>query len=503
MTKEIDDFLFGSPTSVAADTPAPISSPVASSSKTSTPAVPKPRAAEASMPSPEEIATPVVETANVMRKQMPPPEPPSVIGTLTKEISDNWKPIALTAAGMALLQSDTVKGTVKKGIRTIRDTVYGDTKKTPDYVMDRKEPVFATQAESELATAQAEKSRLQIANERFAAAQAAGVGSNPAPATAPAPAQPSPIQRQALQQTAGAPPFMSSAPKAPVPPTTSPAQAGPSTMTQAVTEGANPTQVVQKTVAETLDASAGKAHLNQINQSVLNSDEYKAIVAKFGEPTHVTGSGMPAWGGQGEMTLDEIRAAGKRLPKGGEFADLSKVPKGSAFVPGAQYYDSLAQAAHGRPNAQQIVRQTGGYPASYEQAKQLGGEFAQKAGLPARDAAAGVKAPNTPGIFETVRSSGGKTATLGKVGTGALTLIPMLSQASEAVKRAEKGDYSLAKEFGFDLGTLATLGALFSAPVAAAGSALMGGRSLNAGEEADLAKIWKVGSSQPARPTID
>ena len=216
-----------------------------------------------------------------------------------------------------------------------------------------------------------------------------------------------------------------------------PAQQGPATVTEAVATGQAST-AVQKDVAGMLDEANGKAHLNKINPAVLESADYKTMVANLGDPTHVTGSGMPAWGGQGPMTAEELKAANKRMPKGGVFEDLAKVPKGSAVVPGAQYYDALSNAAHGIEQAQSIVREKGAYPASYEQAKQWAADYLKSTGAAPRSE--GAKPPNVKGIMQTVRSSGGKGVKIAGVAGAFLTLADL----ANAAQQAKEGNYAEA-----------------------------------------------------------
>lgn len=358
---------------------------------------------------------------------------------------------------------------------------------------DMRETVFSQAAKPPAQpAAETPKTPMELLKQRSAEIKAATGGAKPPVG---------PTYNAPVANVPAMPPVVQQAPAPAMPQAPAPAEVGPTTVTQAVASG-NTAQGIQKDLAQELDAASGKAHLNQINSNILQSDEYKSLVKQFGEPTHVTGSGMPAWGGQGQYTLDELRAANKRLPKGGEFTDLTKVPRGSAIVPGASYYDALANEVQGRENAQQIVRTKQAYPSSYDEAKQWAADFAKEKNLPVRNVEAGVKPPNTKGIFETTRSSGGKKVVLGGA-AGALTMIPLLSQAADVAKEASKGNTAPAKEMGFDLASLAGLAQLFGGPAAMAGSAMMGGRGLNTGEEAELAKRWKKGSKTPAQPTID
>jgi hypothetical protein len=157
-------------------------------------------------------------------------------------------------------------------------------------------------------------------------------------------------------------------------------------------------------------------------------------VAGAAEPPARTGSGQPAFPGTG--------AARARMPKGGAFAAPADVPAGMAFVPNAQYYDSLANAARSRELAQEIVRAKG-YPASDAQAREWAGEALKAAGAPTRDAmlAEGKKPDTVSGVFKPVGASKSKAVKVGGV-AGALVAMADLALASspegrEAMGRAE------------------------------------------------------------------
>jgi hypothetical protein len=153
------------------------------------------------------------------------------------------------------------------------------------------------------------------------------------------------------------------------------------------------------------------------------------------EPPMRTGSGQPAFPGTGP--------ARARMPKGGAFASPADVPAGMAFVPNAQYYDSLANAARSRTLAQDIVRAKGGYPSSDAQAREWAADALKAAGAPTRDAmlAEGKKPDTVSGIFKPVGASRSKVVRAGGI-LGALTALADVALAStpearEAMGRAE------------------------------------------------------------------
>ena len=155
-------------------------------------------------------------------------------------------------------------------------------------------------------------------------------------------------------------------------------------------------------------------------------------VAGAAEPPARTGSGQPAFPGTGPERA--------RMPKGGTFASAADVPVGLAFVPGAQYYDSLANAVRSREAAQAIVRTKGGYPVSDAQAREWAGEALKAAGAPTRDVmlAEGKKPDTVSGIFKPVGATKSK-AVKGAGATGALLAMADLAQARTSGEALETG----------------------------------------------------------------
>lgn len=150
------------------------------------------------------------------------------------------------------------------------------------------------------------------------------------------------------------------------------------------------------------------------------------------EPPARTGSGQPAFPGTG--------AERTRMPKGGTFASAAEVPASLAFVPNAQYYDSLANAARSRTAAQEIVRAKGGYPTSDAQAREWAADFLKESGAPTRESmlAAGKKPDTVTSIFKQIGANKSKLAKMGGV-AGALVAVSDLANAKTSQEQMEAG----------------------------------------------------------------
>lgn len=154
-------------------------------------------------------------------------------------------------------------------------------------------------------------------------------------------------------------------------------------------------------------------------------------IAGAAEPPMRTGSGQPAFpGGGAERT---------RMPKGSAFASAADVPSSMAFVPGAQYYDSLANATRDRAAAQEIVRARG-YPSSDTQARAWGAEYLKSIGAPTRESmlAVGEKPNTVTGIFKELGVNKKKLAKMGGV-AGALVALSDLAKAQTGGDVLETG----------------------------------------------------------------
>lgn len=91
---------------------------------------------------------------------------------------------------------------------------------------------------------------------------------------------------------------------------------------------------------------------------------------------------------------------------------------------------------------------------------------------------------------------------LGKVTkvAGVAGLALTAAQMAQAAEAAKKGDTSLAKELGFDLGTGLGMAKLMGGPAALAASLALGSKGLNADEEKQLAYLRKVGTGRGIAP---
>lgn len=195
---------------------------------------------------------------------------------------------------------------------------------------------------------------------------------------------------------------------APVPPTQS--------VSQAVETGVSPTQALKVDVAKEIDGLK-------------------------------TGSGMPAYAGTGPARERGIR--------GGNYPSTKEIPEGKAFVPGAQFYDSLANAARGHENAQAIVREHGRYPGTDQEAREWAANFLKATNAPTREAmiAQGIKPNVVEGIFEKHGSGGGKRAVQMAGVAGALTALSNLANAAQSSPTAQHATdllRSLGSVFGID-----------------------------------------------------
>lgn len=256
------------------------------------------------------------------------------------------------------------------------------------------------------------------------------------------------------------PPAAPQLPQGPVAPQGAipPAQQGPATVTEEVVAGGNPAKAIQKDLAQQIDVTPS-------------------------EPVAPAESGVKKRAAKTTVTYKKP----EQFPADMTFrADLGPGDNWLYNTYGAEGRKAiLAQYNNGQPVG------------SYERAKEISAAIqGEKVGpvIP-RDVAKerGIAPP------ETNYGKLGKAVKVGGVAGLALTA----AQLANAAQRAKEGDYAPASEFGFDLGVLAGLAKLFGGPAAMAGSAMMGGRGLNQGEEAELAKRWKKGSKTPAQPTID
>lgn len=141
----------------------------------------------------------------------------------------------------------------------------------------------------------------------------------------------------------------------------------------------------------------------------------------LGKPTVTTGSGMPAYAGQG----------GESAKMKKEFGSIADVPKGYVFVPSGQYMD-ITRNAVGQEAFTTKLGEFGGYPktteAAYEQSRAINKSLGRLSREEAK--AAGVAVGDvTPSITKKV--AGSKTVKVAGVG-GALISLADVASAKEA-----------------------------------------------------------------------
>lgn len=141
----------------------------------------------------------------------------------------------------------------------------------------------------------------------------------------------------------------------------------------------------------------------------------------LGKPTVTTGSGMPAYAGQG----------GESAKMKKEFGSIADVPKGYVFVPGGQYMD-ITRNAVGQEAFTTKLGEFGGYPktteAAYEQSRAINKSLGRLSREEAK--AAGVAVGDvTPSITKKV--AGSKMVKVAGVG-GALISLADVASAKEA-----------------------------------------------------------------------
>lgn len=143
----------------------------------------------------------------------------------------------------------------------------------------------------------------------------------------------------------------------------------------------------------------------------------------LGAPTVTTGSGMPAYAGQG----------GESAKMKKEFGSITDVPKGYVFVPGGQYMD-ITRNAVGQEAFTTKLGEFGGYPktteAAYEQSRNINKALGRMSREEAK--AAGVSLGETvPSITKKV--AGSKMVKVAGVG-GALISLADVASAKEAAQ---------------------------------------------------------------------
>jgi hypothetical protein len=393
---------------------APVQQAVAPSAPVAPPTLSMPAKGRppASIPDPTQLVETVSKANKKLKEETPPPEPPSAIGGLVDQITNNWKPIAITAAATyAATKAAPVIGETAKSLYTrMKDRNVGAPVEST-----RIDPVFATADEMLQAEAMSQKAGptlnpLENLQKRAEDLRAAVQGKSPivppqfGPANAPAGDIPP------------APPYMPSTPLSSAPDDV-----------PAPKPSSGPNSFATTTIV----------------------DEVKDMIQNTPDPTKSpelrTGTGKPAFGGIAPppKVREKGGMAGKPIFRN-EYARPEDVPAGYAFVPNAQFIDPGRQDM-GQP----LFTKTYGaqdYPLTDKMAREQASEINRMLGKPTRTElkAAGLEpAPNTPGITQYInqpKGSGMGTKTVRVGGTlGALIAIPDLAKAETAGQRGMAG----------------------------------------------------------------
>ncbi len=157
------------------------------------------------------------------------------------------------------------------------------------------------------------------------------------------------------------------------------------------------------------------------NEKVLETIKSTAQTS-LGKPDLVTGTGMPAYQGQGPE-------GSKPTHKKGVFESIKQIPKEYVFVPTGQNMDIVRNAV-GQPEYTKNLKSSGGYPespqAAYEQSRNINKSLGRATMAEAK--ASGVALPEpTPSITQKI--AGSKTVRVAGV-TGALILATDLASAA-------------------------------------------------------------------------
>jgi hypothetical protein len=147
------------------------------------------------------------------------------------------------------------------------------------------------------------------------------------------------------------------------------------------------------------------------------------VESVLGKPTVTTGSGMPAYAGQG----------GESAKMKKEFGSIADVPKDYVFVPGGQLMD-ITRNAVGQEAFTTKLGEFGGYPATQGQAYAQAREINKSLGRMSREEmkAAGKELPEpTKAITKSV--AGSKMVKVAGVG-GALISLADVASAKEAAQ---------------------------------------------------------------------
>ena len=222
------------------------------------------------------------------------------------------------------------------------------------------------------------------------------------------------------------------------------------TSAEPITGAAIPTTAAEpvtpaEPVATTTETPATKATNEKIIETIKSTETAKsAAQSSLGKPDLVTGTGMPAYQGQGPE-------GSKPAHKKGVFESIKQIPKEYVFVPTGQNMDIVRNAV-GQPEYTKNLKSSGGYPespqAAYEQSRNINKSLGRATMAEAK--ASGIPLPEpTPSITQKI--AGSKTVRVAGV-TGALILASDLaSAAQEGVTAVKEGDRQMATGYLTDI----------------------------------------------------
>jgi hypothetical protein len=286
-------------------------------------------------------------------------------------------------------------------------------------------------------------------------------------------------------------------PTVPVEPVATPAAEPVATTTETpaapVATDAERIQAIQAT-----EEPAVKATNDKVLETVKAQQEaVKTAETTLGKPDVKTGSGMPAYQGQGEE-------GGKVVHKKGTINSLKDIPKNMVFVPGGQNMDIVRNAV-GQPEYTKNLKSAGGYPESpqgaYETSRNINKSLGRASIAEAK--ASGVALPE-PTQSITQKIAGSKTVRLGGI-TGALILMTDVASAATTgesiLSNMAKGFSDAVKNKDYGLAASQAAELLNFHPYTLLANQLFGSspEELKILREADQAKKAKAGNAATSR----
>ena len=367
----------------------------------------------------------VSEAQKQLQASVEAPKPPSAMGGLVDELVANWKPLAIgagaVATGMAAKRylgrkeptAPTVK--VEPTFATPEETATfkpieqptGPTKLAAE--SQAKFGVPLADVENHFGVKITNLKDAEILTNNYKNSLPGSVGNAPAGVPGANPMDQLTTQPPAPQLIQPKPPAMPpQAPAAPQAIATPPV--APVSVSDAVAGGVSPTQAITQTIAQEIDAA----------------------------PTELrTGTGKIAYAGQGPEPK-----MGKKGPQfRNEYQSLEAVPKGYAFVPGAQYIDPLRQDLGQIEYTKTFTGRD--FPQTYEEAVATGKDINRSLGRATRAEAQAAGLPPaeiTPGIAQKTTENKKLVKIIGKAGlTGALVSLADLALAKTPEEKANAG----------------------------------------------------------------